>query len=311
MGGFERRGAAGEAEGVGSKDSVTCTGDVDGLVAAMDRNVRGGLAGFEESDAVAAAGDEEGLELHGGERGAATAFEFIEILADGGVVEGLHFAFVGGGGVETGAREVCETVAGVESRDEALVAREEFGEFTGDGDAKTVVRHGEGVGFLESRGEFGVDFLADFGGERVGRFVIHAKNLLGDFMGPAGEEAGFRGGGPVFGAEDAGDVKLLRAEEIAEVVAGFVFAYCSNGNDFGPKGGEVVGGVGAAAGNDSRFVMLEDEDRSFAGDTGDISNLEGIGDEIAEDDDGFGGEAFDIVGEGEEVDRGGGGALGQ
>jgi hypothetical protein len=49
------------------------------------------------------------------------------------------------------------------------------------------------------------------------------------------------------------------------------------------------------------FAVLEDEDGGFAGNASDVPKLEGVGDEIAEDDDGFGGEALDNFGEGDEV----------
>ena len=38
--GFERGGAGGEGQGVGCEDGVACAGDVDGLIAAKDGNVR-------------------------------------------------------------------------------------------------------------------------------------------------------------------------------------------------------------------------------------------------------------------------------
>ena len=56
--------------------------------------------------------------------------------------------------------------------------------------------------------------------------------------------------------------------------------------------------------------MLEDQDRGFAGDAGDVAELEGVGDEIAEDHDGFGGEALHVFSEGQQVYGGRGGAFG-
>ena len=100
MRGFEGRGAAGEREGVGGENGVAGAGDVDGLIAAVDRNVDGLHAGLEEGDAVTSAGDEKRLELHIGERCAATAFEFGKIFSDGSVAESFDFAFVGSGGVQ-------------------------------------------------------------------------------------------------------------------------------------------------------------------------------------------------------------------
>jgi hypothetical protein len=127
-------------------------------------------------------------------------------------------------------------------------------------------------------------------------FVVDTENLLADFVGPAGEETGFGGSGPGFDAMDAGNVDFFVAEKFEEAVASLIFADGSDGNYFGAEGGEIVGGVGAAAGDDLGFAVLENEDRGFAGDASDVAELEGVGDKIAEDDDGFGGEALDDFG---------------
>lgn len=79
---FERRGAAGKREGVGSEDRVTRTGDVDGLIASVDGNSRVAIAGFEKRHAVAAASDEERIEFHCRKRRTAAANQFVEILAN-------------------------------------------------------------------------------------------------------------------------------------------------------------------------------------------------------------------------------------
>ena len=67
------------------------------------------------------------------------------------------------------------------------------------------------------------------------------------------------------------------------------------------KGGKIIGGVGAAAGENAGFAMAKDQDGSFAGDAGDVAVLERIGDEIAEDHDAFACEALDEFGESEQI----------
>src|SRR6266852_5963721 len=125
MGGFEGRGAARKAEGVGG------AGDVDGLVAALDGDVDGLHAGLEEGDAVASAGNDEGLEFHFGERSAAAAFEFGEIFS------------VGGGGMEAGAFVAGEAVTRIEGGEErAFFGGKNFAEFLRAGDAEAVVGDG-------------------------------------------------------------------------------------------------------------------------------------------------------------------------
>ena len=302
MRGFEGRGAAGETQCVGGEDSVARAGDVDGLITAVDGNVDGFHAALKEGHAVTATGDDEGFEFHLLERGAATAFEFGEIFSDGGVVEGFDFAFVGSGGMEAGVFVVGEAVPGIECGEwRAFVGREYFAEFARVGDAETVVGDGKGVRFFQRFREVGLNFVVNFGGERPVGFVVHAQNLLADFVGPAGEEAGFRRGCPAFDTDDAGDIHFFLAEEFEEAVAGLIFADGGDGNHLGAESSEIICGVGAAARDDLGFAMLKDEDWGFAGDAGDVAELEGVGNEIAEDDDSFCGEALDIIGERDEI----------
>jgi len=169
------------------------------------------------------------------------------------------------------------------------------------GYAEAVVGDGEGVCFFEGFGERHLDFTVNFSGQRLVWLVVNAENLLADFVGPAGEEAGFGGSGPGFDAVDTGDVDFFGAEEFEEAVAGLVIADGGDGNYFGAEGGEIVGGVGATAGNDLGFAVLENEDGGFAGNAGDVAELEGVGYEIAEDNDGFGGEEIDDFGKGDEI----------
>ena len=201
-------------------------------------------------------------------------------------------------------------VAGVERGDSAFAAGEEFAEFGGDGNAEAVVGDGDGIGFFEGTGKLRVNFLVDGGGQGLIGFIVHAEDLLAYLVSPSGEEAGFGGRGPAFGGEDAGDVDFFGAEEFAQAMAGFVLAHGGDGNYLCAEGGKIVGGVGATAGDDLRFAMLEDQDRGFAGDSSDVAELEGVGDEIAEDHDGFGGEALHVFSEGQQVYGGRGGAFG-
>ena len=56
-------------------------------------------------------------------------------------------------------------------------------------------------------------------------------------------------------------------------------------------------------------TVFEDEDGSFAGDAGDVAILKSVGDEIAENDDSFRGEALDDFGESDEIHGGCGSEL--
>jgi len=167
------------------------------------------------------------------------------------------------------------------------------------GYTEAIVGDGEGVCFFEGFSERCLDFGVNLLWQRLVWFVVDAEDLLADFVGPACEEAGLGGSGPRFEAVDAGDVDFFVAEEFEEAVAGLIFTDGGDGKDFGAEGREIVGGIGTATGHDLRFAVLEDEDGGFAGDAGDVAELKGVGYEIAEDDDSFGGEALDDFGEGD------------
>ena len=66
--GFQRRTTASKRKRVGSKDSVACAGDVNGLVASINGYLRQPVIGFKERHAIASASDEEGAEFHFGKR---------------------------------------------------------------------------------------------------------------------------------------------------------------------------------------------------------------------------------------------------
>ena len=117
MGGFERRSAGREREGVGGQDRVSSAGDVHGLIATVDRDMREARGRFEQCHAIAAAGDEQGLQLHGGKSGATAAGELFEILADRSVMQGFEFGFVGGCRGEAGFCVGGESVASIERND--------------------------------------------------------------------------------------------------------------------------------------------------------------------------------------------------
>ena len=89
-------------------------------------------------------------------------------------------------------------------------------------------------------------------------FIVDAQDLLGDGVGPAGEEARFGGSGPAFGANDTGSIDMAFTEGVDEASAGVIVADGGDGDDLGTQGGEIVGSIGATARNDLCFAMAED-----------------------------------------------------
>ena len=139
------------------------------------------------------------------------------------------------------------------------------------------------------------------------RLAIYAEDLLLGRVRPAGEVARFGGGGPIAGAEDAGDVDPLAAEELEEFAAAFVVADDAYRQDARAEFCEIVHGVGCAAGIAFAFAMAEDQDGGFARDAGDFAGDEFVEDEVAYYADGLAGEGGDEVEEAGEVDGGVGG----
>ena len=306
--GFEWSGIAGKGESVGGEDGVSRAGDVDGLLTAVNRDVDGRAVIFEENHTIFAASDEKGTKLHVVESSRAAAFQFSKIFTNDGVMESFDFRFVGSGGSDGGAAEIGEAIARIQGNGSAVLQASGGGAHVGGIDyAKAIVGDGQGVGFGDFGKESGTKFLLITGSERLSGFVVHAEDLLADGVGPAGEEAGLGGGGPISRVNDLGSGNFLLTEDVDEVIAGVIAADSSDGDDLGAEGSEIAGGIGAAAGYDLRFAVAEDEDGSFARDAGDVTVLEGVGDKIAEDENSFGGKAIDDVGEGEDVDGGRGG----
>ena len=93
----------------------------------------------------------------------------------------------------------------------------------------------------------------------MGGLVVDAQDLLSDGVSPASKEARFSGSSPALGTNDAGGVDVAVAESVDETIAGIIVADGGDGDDLGTERGEIVGGIGAAAGNDLRFTMAEDQ----------------------------------------------------
>ena len=100
---------------------------------------------FEERHAVAAAGDQQRAEFHGGKRCATAARQLVDIGADRGVMQGFEFGFVGSRGGDAGFRVRGQGVAGVEGDHQRFAFCGDLANELRRGDAETVVGNGEGV----------------------------------------------------------------------------------------------------------------------------------------------------------------------
>ncbi len=111
--GFERRRAGSESESVRGENGVAGAGDVDGLIASVNgmcvRRSAGSKRAIPSRPRVTSS---EWSFM--AESVARPAREFVEILADGGVMHGFELGFVGRGGGDAGFRVGVKIVASVE-----------------------------------------------------------------------------------------------------------------------------------------------------------------------------------------------------
>src|SRR5260370_29106745 len=92
--GLEGRCPASESQSVSGKNGVARAGNVDGLIAAMNGDLRQPVAWLEKRRTVSPSGDQEGLQFHLGKSRAACALEFAGILTDGRVMLGLKLGLI-------------------------------------------------------------------------------------------------------------------------------------------------------------------------------------------------------------------------
>jgi hypothetical protein len=301
--GFQGRSAASEGDGVSGENSVAGAGDVDGLIAAVDRDLCEAAFGFEERHAVAAAGDEKGAEFHFGERSGAGAREFGKILANGDVMQGFEFGFVRRGGGDACFGVGVKIVARVERDDRSVfLFGHGFTNQSGRSDAEAVIGHGQRTCGTKFRAQLCVQLFVNRIGQRRLWLAVDAKNLLADGVRPAGKEAGFGRSRPAFYTEEAGEIDAFAAEIVDQRVARGIVADGADGEHPRAEGGKIVGSIGATAGNELRFAMAKNQDGRFARDARNFAELEFVGNKIAEENDGFRREFIDVVGEGHEID---------
>jgi len=136
------------------------------------------------------------------------------------------------------------------------------------------------------------------------RLAINSEDLLADGVSPSSEEAGLGRSTPVSNSQDSGNVHALAAEASDKGISGSIMADCGHGQDARAERRQIIRGVCAAARKKLGLAVTKNQNRSFAGDPGNLTKLKFVGDEIAEDNDGLGGKLFDAVSERKKVDGG-------
>ncbi len=126
--------------------------------------------------------------------------------------------------------------------------------------------------------------------------AIDAQHLLPYGVRPASQKARLGRSGMALEAENAGNIHALFFEVRDQRIARVVLPHRGDGKHPRAQRGEVVGGVCASPGHEVSFAMAKDEDRRLAGDARDFTELKFVGDEIAQDGYGLGGELIDVFG---------------
>jgi len=136
------------------------------------------------------------------------------------------------------------------------------------------------------------------------RLAVDAEDLLADRVSPSSEEAGLGRSTPVSNSLDSGNVHAFAAEASDESISGSIMADCSYRQDARAERRQIVRRVCTAARKKLGLAVTKNQNRSFAGNSGNLAKLKFIGDEIAKDNDGLGGKLFDAVSERKKVDGG-------
>jgi hypothetical protein len=139
--------------------------------------------------------------------------------------------------------------------------------------------------------------------------AVDPKNLLADGVSPSSKEAGLGRSTPVSNSLDSGNVHAFAAEASDQSISGSIMADRSYGQDARAERRQIIRGVCTAARKKLRLAMTKNQNRSFAGNPGNLAKLKFVGDEIAEDNDGLGGKLFDVAHEGQKIHGGRANAL--
>jgi hypothetical protein len=136
------------------------------------------------------------------------------------------------------------------------------------------------------------------------RLAVDAEDLLTDGVSPSSQEAGLGRSTPVFNSLDSGKVHAFAAEASDESVSGSIMADRGYGQDARAECRQIIRRVCSAARKKLGLAVTKNQNRSFAGNPGNLAKLKFVGDEISENNDGLGGKLFDAVSERKKVDGG-------
>src|SRR6267154_690609 len=120
--GFESRCATSERQRICREHSVAGTGDVHGLITAVNGYLCKPIARFEECGPMPSSGSQERLQFHLRKSCAARSLKFAHVLTDGRVVLGLQLSLVWSSGSDACFRITMQPVARVERDNQGTLA---------------------------------------------------------------------------------------------------------------------------------------------------------------------------------------------
>ena len=113
-----------------------------------------------------------------------------------------------------------------------------------------------------------------------------------DGVRPPREETRLGGRGSPFGTKDAAGAHALLAEILKKRLPRSVLANDRNRQHLCPQGGKIVGCVSAAAWNQLRLAMLQDQHRSLARNSRNVAITKFVGHKVTEENDDLSPELF-------------------
>lgn len=120
-------------------------------------------------------------------------------------------------------------------------------------------------------------------------------------MGPTGKIARLRGRHPISRSDNSGNIYAFAPEVLEQRAAGFISPYDTHREHAGAEVGEIIDGICCSAGIGFRSAMTEDENRRFAGNTGNFAGNKLVENKIAENANCLAGECGDDVEQAGEV----------
>src|SRR5882757_6064452 len=195
-------------------------------------------------------GNQERLQSHLRKSRSARSLKFAHILTDGRVMFGLQLSLVWRSSSDARFPVPMQPVARVErDRQCAPALRGCLLHRFWSRYAKTVVGDRKRVSCAQTCSKALMELIPNVVRQRRRWFVIDAQYLLPHRVRPAGKKASFGRRCPAFYSDNSGHVDAPAPEISDQRISRNVITYRADGQDAGAKRCEIIGGIGAAPGD--------------------------------------------------------------